>query len=237
MLRHWAPSGDCLQRLFSNLSAGPSTQMSRPNRQPVKKLSFGGRTRFAARRPFLCPSADRLPDGPGLGQSVVLRFQMSSMEIGGVNIIGIRDTSSRLNAAALGLRRAWCTEPHAWLVHLSSGSEHAAGGESARPRRDPNDSALAVRKGRKLRSVYRPASILTRCCRSATQWAGSGLSAVLRWPMSSSTTGGASPIDEEHPASKRLAAHFASLGYCRVRSGRRAFAVKFLPIAKFASSL
>jgi len=48
----------------------------------------------------------RLPDGPGLGQSVVVRFQMSFMEIGGVSIIGIRDALSRLNAAALGLRRA-----------------------------------------------------------------------------------------------------------------------------------
>jgi hypothetical protein len=28
------------------------------------------------------------------------------------------------------------TDPHVWLVHLSSGSEHAAGGESARRRRD-----------------------------------------------------------------------------------------------------
>src|SRR5271169_4269953 len=105
MLRHWAPSGDCLQRLFSNLSAGPSTQMSSP--QTTRQKAVLRRPDSVCRRcPFLCPPADRLPDGPGLGQSVVLRFQMSSMEIGGVNIIGIRDALSRLNAAALGLRRA-----------------------------------------------------------------------------------------------------------------------------------
>src|SRR6266403_1232062 len=64
--------------------------MSSPNRQPVKKLSFGGRTRFAARRPFLCPPADRLPDGPGLGQSVVLRLQVSPTRIDGASLTQIR---------------------------------------------------------------------------------------------------------------------------------------------------
>jgi nitroreductase len=69
-------------------------------------LNFEKEAEAAIGLPSGVHSYARLPDGPGLGQSVVLRFQMSFMEIGGVSIIGIRDALSRLNAAALGLWRA-----------------------------------------------------------------------------------------------------------------------------------
>jgi nitroreductase len=39
------------------------------------------------------------------------------------------------------------TPTHVWLVHLSSGSEYAADGESAWPRRDIDDAVLAGREG------------------------------------------------------------------------------------------
>src|SRR5882762_7455935 len=39
------------------------------------------------------------------------------------------------------------TDPHVRVVHLSCGAEHAAGGESARPRRDSDDPLFAVREG------------------------------------------------------------------------------------------
>jgi len=69
-------------------------------------LQFEKEAEAALGLPSGVHSYARLPDGPGLGQSVVLRFQMSFMEIDGVSIIGIRDALSRLNAAALGLWRA-----------------------------------------------------------------------------------------------------------------------------------
>jgi nitroreductase len=71
-------------------------------------LQFEKEAEAALGLPSGVHSYARLSDGPelGLGQSVVLRFQMSLMEIGGVSITGIRGALSRLNAAALGLRRA-----------------------------------------------------------------------------------------------------------------------------------
>jgi hypothetical protein len=44
-------------------------------------------------------------------------------------------------------RRRRDTNPHVWLVHLSCGAEHAAAGESPRPRHNFDDTVLAVREG------------------------------------------------------------------------------------------
>jgi nitroreductase len=50
-------------------------------------------------------------------------------------------------------------DPHVRVVDLSCGAEHAAGGESARPRRDSDDAVLAVRergRGRVRAAAERP---------------------------------------------------------------------------------
>ena len=51
---------------------------------------------------------------------------------------------SRLDSS---LPRRRHPDSHTGFVHLGVGSEHAAGGESARPRRDIDDPLLAVREG------------------------------------------------------------------------------------------
>jgi nitroreductase len=57
------------------------------------------------------------------------------------------------------LSRRRQTDPHVRIVNLSGSGEHAAGGASARPRRDSDDAVLAVRKGSRGRSrlaAWRP---------------------------------------------------------------------------------
>jgi hypothetical protein len=56
---------------------------------------------------------------------------------------------TRLDRPVLGRRD---TDPHVRLVHLPRSSEHAAGGTSARPRRDSDDASFAVREGSRGRS-------------------------------------------------------------------------------------
>ena len=68
------------------------------------------------------------------------------------------------------------------LVHLPSGTEHAARGASPRPRRDIDDASSSVREGSGGRSritAQRPIRML--CCRSAIQWADFG--PVRRVPL------------------------------------------------------
>jgi hypothetical protein len=73
----------------------------------------------------------------------------------------------------------------------SCGTEYAAGGESARPRRDFDDTICSTRRKPRPHLACRPACTRMPCCRSATPWAGLGQFAVFRWPMSSTRIDGA----------------------------------------------
>ena len=89
-------------------------------------------------------------------------------------------------------------DPHGRLVDLPGGAEHAAGGASARSRRDIDDLVPDNSKRRwRPRSACRPTCIHMRSCRSAIRWAGSGRFGECRLPRSSTATDGVSRMRHE----------------------------------------